>query len=82
MAIHPSDNVLDREDPAQRLVSPEVETGDYEAEASLRPRVLGEYIGQEKAKGNLQIYLEAAKMRGEPLDHLLLYGPPGLGKQH
>ncbi|MBQ8610836.1 MAG: Holliday junction branch migration DNA helicase RuvB [Oscillospiraceae bacterium] len=61
-----------------RLVSPDAMMGD--AEYSLRPHTLEEYIGQEKAKDNLSIYLEAAKMRGEPLDHLLLYGPPGLGK--
>lgn len=80
MAIHPSDNDFEQRDARERLVSPEVETGDYDAEVSLRPKVLTEYIGQEKAKGNLKIYLEAAKMRNEPLDHLLLYGPPGLGK--
>lgn len=51
-----------------------------EGEYSLRPKRLGEYIGQEKAKGNLSIFIEAAKMRGEPLDHVLLHGPPGLGK--
>ncbi len=49
-------------------------------EASLRPRYLREYAGQEKAKENLQIFIEAAKQRNEPLDHVLLYGPPGLGK--
>lgn len=49
-------------------------------EASLRPRVLSEYIGQKKAKDNLSIFIQAAKMRGEPLDHVLLHGPPGLGK--
>ncbi len=49
-------------------------------EGSLRPRVLNEYIGQEKAKGNLRVFIKAAKMRGEPLDHVLLHGPPGLGK--
>ena len=49
-------------------------------EASLRPRFLHEYTGQEKAKGNLEVYIEAAKRRNEPLDHVLLYGPPGLGK--
>ena len=47
---------------------------------SLRPKSLAEYIGQEKAKGNLSIFIQAAKMRGEPLDHVLLHGPPGLGK--
>ncbi len=49
-------------------------------EASLRPRFLSEYTGQEKAKENLSVFIEAAKRRGEPLDHVLLYGPPGLGK--
>ena len=49
-------------------------------EGSLRPKTLREYIGQEKAKGNLAIYIEAARRRNEPLDHVLLYGPPGLGK--
>lgn len=65
---------------SQRLVSPEPEPEDFDNEASLRPKTLDEYVGQEKAKENLKIYLQAAKMRGEPLDHLLLYGPPGLGK--
>ncbi len=51
-----------------------------EMEGSLRPRYLSEYIGQQKAKGNLEIFIEAAKMRKDPLDHVLLYGPPGLGK--
>ena len=55
-------------------------TRDDEAEGSLRPKALTEYIGQEKAKGNLSIFIQAAKMRGEPLDHVLLHGPPGLGK--
>lgn len=67
-------------DPAARLVSPETEPEDADSEATLRPKTFEEYIGQEKAKENLKIYLQAAKMRGEPLDHLLLYGPPGLGK--
>ena len=53
---------------------------DEDIELSLRPRVLSEYIGQEKAKENLSIYIEAARNRKEPLDHVLLYGPPGLGK--
>ncbi|NLT64275.1 MAG: Holliday junction branch migration DNA helicase RuvB [Clostridiales bacterium] len=52
---------------------------DY-CEGSLRPRTLNEYIGQRKAKDNLSIFIEAAKMRKEPLDHVLLHGPPGLGK--
>lgn len=54
--------------------------GDSEIEYSLRPKRLDEYIGQKKAKENLKIYIEAAKARGESLDHVLLYGPPGLGK--
>ena len=51
-----------------------------EGEYSLRPKTLREYIGQEKAKGNLEVFIQAAKMRSEPLDHVLLHGPPGLGK--
>ena len=50
------------------------------AEISLRPKTLREYIGQDKVKENMKIYIEAAKKRGEALDHVLLYGPPGLGK--
>ena len=63
-----------------RIVSPEYEGSDGDVELSLRPKVLSEYIGQDKAKENLAIYMEAAKHRGESLDHVLLYGPPGLGK--
>ena len=55
-------------------------TREDEGEHSLRPRTLREYIGQEKAKGNLEIFIQAARMRKEPLDHVLLHGPPGLGK--
>ncbi len=62
-----------------RLVSPEMNQGETE-ELNLRPHTLEEYVGQEKVKENLRIYLEAAKRRGEPMDHILLYGPPGLGK--
>ncbi len=61
------------------LVSPTL-TREDENEYSLRPQRLREYIGQEKAKGNLEIFIQAAKMRSEPLDHVLLHGPPGLGK--
>ncbi len=53
---------------------------DVEIETSLRPQTFDDYIGQDKVKENLKIYIEAAKKRGEPLDHVLLYGPPGLGK--
>jgi Holliday junction DNA helicase RuvB len=63
------------------IMKPELESEDEEiAEKSLRPQYLKEYIGQEKAKNSMKIYIEAAKKRGEPLDHVLLYGPPGLGK--
>ena len=55
-------------------------TRDDENEGSLRPKTLNEYIGQQKAKGNLEVFIQAAKMRNEPLDHVLLHGPPGLGK--
>ena len=55
-------------------------TPQDEGEVSLRPRLLADYTGQEKAKGNLSVYIEAAHRRNEPLDHVLLYGPPGLGK--
>ena len=62
-----------------RLVSPDAMPADAE-EISLRPKTLDDYVGQEKAKGNLRVYLRAAQQRGEPMDHILLYGPPGLGK--
>ena len=55
-------------------------TREDEGEYSLRPKTLREYIGQEKAKGNLEVFIQAAKMRQEPLDHVLLHGPPGLSK--
>lgn len=63
-----------------RMVTPENTPDDHEIELTLRPRVLSEYIGQEKAKENLSVFIEAARLRGECLDHVLLYGPPGLGK--
>ena len=64
-----------------RIVSNEYDAGqDAEVENNLRPKTLDQYIGQEKAKGNLSVYIESAKRRGEALDHVLLYGPPGLGK--
>ncbi len=63
-----------------RIMSPEYSGTDGDVEFSLRPKTLGEYIGQDKAKENLSIYIQAAKLRGECLDHVLLYGPPGLGK--
>ena len=63
-----------------RLINTELSSNDVVIENSLRPDGLDEYIGQEKAKNNLKIYIEAAKSRNEPLDHTLFYGPPGLGK--
>ena len=63
----------------ERIVSSTL-THDDEQEGGLRPKLLHEYTGQEKAKDNLQVYIQAAKLRAEPLDHVLLYGPPGLGK--
>ena len=63
------------------LLVPNLQNNDEEtSEGSLRPKTLNEYIGQTKVKENMKIYIEAAKKRGEPLDHVLLYGPPGLGK--
>lgn len=70
----------DELDLENRIVSSSYSPDDTEIEQSLRPRKLDEYIGQEKVKENLKIYIEAAKRRSESLDHTLLYGPPGLGK--
>ncbi len=67
-------------DNENRIVSPDFNAADEALELSLRPKTLHDYIGQEKVKENLKIYIEAAKARGEQLDHVLLYGPPGLGK--
>lgn len=63
-----------------RMMSPDFSAADSDVELSLRPKTLDEYIGQEKVKENLKIYMDAAIGRSEPLDHVLLYGPPGLGK--
>ncbi len=63
-----------------RMISGDLQGEDLQVEQSLRPQILRQYIGQEKTKRNLSIFIEAAKMREEPLDHVLLYGPPGLGK--
>lgn len=68
-----------REQP-ERTVSPRKVDGDITLDVSLRPKKLDEYVGQEKLKENLRIFISAALARAEPLDHLLLYGPPGLGK--
>ena len=64
----------------KRVISTQIQEEDLKIEKSLRPQTLSEYIGQEKAKENLKVYIEAAKNRGESLDHVLFYGPQGLGK--
>ena len=64
----------------KRIITTEAMEEDIRTDYSLRPQTLDEYIGQEKAKENLKIYIQAAKARGESLDHVLFYGPPGLGK--
>lgn len=73
MSIEFDDNFSDR-------IVTSSQTPQDEGEPSLRPKTMAEYIGQTKAKENLSVFIEAAKRRGEPLDHVLLYGPPGLGK--
>ena len=64
----------------RRIITTDIMEEDISTEGSLRPQYLKDYIGQEKAKSNLKIYIEAAKQRGDALDHVLFYGPPGLGK--
>ena len=64
----------------KRVISTQMQDEDIKIEKTLRPMTLDEYIGQEKAKANLKVYIEAAKQRGESLDHVLFYGPTGLGK--
>ena len=68
------------EDVNNEMITTAASLPEDNAEGSLRPRTITEYIGQEKSKENLSIFINAAKMRGEPLDHVLLHGPPGLGK--
>ncbi len=65
---------------ARRMITTELTEEDEKIEGSLRPQLLKDYIGQQKAKKNLKVYIEAAKGRGEALDHVLFFGPPGLGK--
>ena len=67
-------------DDENRLISSSMKVEDNDTEVSLRPKNLSDYLGQEKVKEQLEIFIEAAKSRNEPLDHVLLYGPPGLGK--
>lgn len=74
-------NVFDEDSGMEkRVISTQVQEEDLRIEKSLRPQTLDDYIGQQKAKENLKIYIEAAKARSESLDHVLFYGPPGLGK--
>ena len=75
--IELSDNQNNR---PERIIEPVLTADDVDIEFNLRPKHLNEYIGQDKVKENLKIFIEAAKGRGESLDHVLLYGPPGLGK--
>ena len=67
-------------DENNRVVGQAFNQEDEETEYTLRPKWMNEYIGQDKAKKNLELFIKAAKQRGEPLDHVLLHGPPGLGK--
>ncbi|MBQ9642403.1 MAG: AAA family ATPase, partial [Lachnospiraceae bacterium] len=64
----------------RRMIETTFTEEDKKIEGSLRPQLLKDYIGQEKIKESIKISIEAAKQRGDPLDHVLLYGPPGLGK--
>ncbi len=72
-SLFDSNNELDLEN---RMVTPDFTQEDIDVEYSLRPKTLEEYIGQDKAKENLAVFIQAAKGRDEPLDHVLLYGPP------
>ena len=69
-----------KESGPERVANRQLQDEDQDLELSLRPKAWDDYIGQEKVKANLQVYVQGAKKRGEPLDHLLFYGPPGLGK--
>lgn len=79
MAIK-TDNISATQQPEERLVGPASSSEDHVIERALRPKQLDEYIGQQKARGQLEIFISAAKQRSEALDHVLLFGPPGLGK--
>ena len=65
---------------AGRIIETNFTPEDSKVEETLRPQLLDDYIGQQKAKENMKVFIEAAKQRGDSLDHVLLYGPPGLGK--
>lgn len=66
--------------PSDRILSGELEGAEASIEQTLRPRQLTEYVGQDRIVENLKVFIRAARERGEPLDHVLLFGPPGLGK--
>src|SRR5687768_17140629 len=66
--------------PSREILSASASTDDLQAEASIRPRRLADYVGQERIVDNLRVFIQAAKGRGEALDHVFLFGPPGLGK--
>ena len=72
--------ITSSKDADERFVSSERQENDDQIENVLRPKTMDEYVGQEKVKENLKVYISAAKKRNEALDHVLLYGPPGLGK--
>ena len=65
---------------AKRMIETNITDEDIKIESTLRPLSFDNYIGQKKCKDNLKVYIKAAKMRGDSLDHVLFYGPPGLGK--
>jgi Holliday junction DNA helicase RuvB len=65
----------------KRITSPEIKNDDLKYENTVRPKKFDEFIGQAKVKENLKVFIEAAKNRGEVLDHVLFYGPPGIGKR-
>ena len=67
-------------DQAERFISSSMNVGDEELDSSLRPKVIDDYVGQENLKANLKVFIESCKKRGDAFDHVLLYGPPGLGK--
>ena len=78
MAIHTDD--LDIDDGNDRIVSPGAGNAEAVIERALRPKQLDEYVGQSKARAQLEIFINATRNRKEALDHVLLFGPPGLGK--
>ena len=80
MSIEFSNNIKNEEQPEEEVLLSASFQNEDTGELKLRPQTLTEYIGQEKAKGNLAVFIEGARRRNEPLDHVLLHGPPGLGK--